>query len=457
MNPIRLHGSTTQPNRTMWRAVRWLVPFVAPSTVLAACGGTSATTSDAGSDAGKDSGSKCVQFTPASKESDIAAAVATTKDGECIEFAAGTYHFDNQLAFGTGNDVTMSGAGLGKTIFDFSKQVAGDDGIFAQSIKNLTLKDFTVENTPNDAIKTLSVTGVTFDGIEVLWMAKDPTTHGSYGVYPVQSKDVLVQNCKISGANDTGIYIGQSQEIVVRNNEVFGNVAGIEIENSFYAEVYGNSSHDNTAGILVFALPGLQQDSGHDVLVHSNMIMNNNGLNFAVKSDIVAILPSGTGSFVMACDHVEFYDNTYVGNMTGALAIISYLDAQIPVTDKNYDPYPSYVYTHDDKFMGNGTLPDIDSTFGFLLISGEPSFPGMRVADWFYDGVVDPKLPAGKNPAHICEQEPNANAVCDLELEKLDKAGDNLPAILSCTAWNKSPFYCKLPAVKPVTFPGLTP
>jgi hypothetical protein len=46
----------------------------------------------------------------------------------------------------------------------------------------------------------------------------------------------------------------QSDSIVVKNNEVFENVAGIEIENSFNADVHDNNSHDNTVGFLVFDL-----------------------------------------------------------------------------------------------------------------------------------------------------------------------------------------------------------
>ena len=69
--------------------------------------------------------------------------------------------------------------------------------------------------------------------------------------------DVLVEGCVVSGAKDAGIYVGQSRDIIVRNNEVFHNVAGIEIENSTGADVYGNTAAGNTGGILVFNMPNL--------------------------------------------------------------------------------------------------------------------------------------------------------------------------------------------------------
>jgi parallel beta-helix repeat protein len=267
---------------------------------------------------------------------------------------------------------------------------------------------------------------------------------------------VLIQNCKVSGGSDSGIYVGQSQNIVVRNNEVYDNVAGIEIENSYSADVYGNKAHNNTAGVLVFSLPQLQQEGGHSIRVYSNTITDNNTENFAAMGDIVHIVPAGTGSFVMACDHVEVFDNTFTNNKTGATGIISYYDSQLTINDPKYYAYPSNVYFHDNTFMGNGTSPDVASQFGLLLASGESAFPGMRVPDSIYDGVLDPSKGSGPNPMQICIKEPNANAVCDLDLDQLDSAGDNLAQIATCATPAATPFNCTLPALPAVTFPGLT-
>jgi parallel beta-helix repeat protein len=457
---LEIESSRVRSDRSA-RTRRVLVALVSPLAVMAGCGGSS-TTADAGKETGVSEGGttdapKCVAFTSTSKESDIAGALATAKDGTCFDFAAGTYKFNNQLAFGTGNDITVTGAGIGKTIFDFSSQVSADDSIYVQSVKNLVLQKFSVVNTPGNAVKTLSVTGLTFDTLGVSWTGANASQHGAYGLYPVSCKNVLIQNSQISGAADSGIYVGQSQEIVVRNNEAFQNVAGIEIENSYSADVYGNTAHDNTAGILVFALPNLPQDSGHSIRVHANTIENNNTPNFAAKGDIVSILPAGSGTLIMACDHVEFFGNTYSGNKTGALAIVSYYDANRPFTDDNYYPYASNVYLHDDTFMDNGTLPDRTASFGLLLFTALGEFPGGTVADVFYDGVVDPKLPTGPDPMHICIQEPHASSVCDLNLGMLNKSDSNLASIMTCSTPAKSPFDCMGTAVPAVSFPGLTP
>ncbi len=402
-------------------------------------------------------GSTCTSFTPASKESDMAAALANAADGSCVTFAAGTYTLNNQFAMGTGNDVTVSGAGIGQTIFDFSGQVGGEDAIFAQSVKGLVFKGFTVKDAPGNGIKMLSVDGLTFDTVEVTWTPGDPSQDGPYGLYPVQCTDVLIQSSQVSGASDSGIYVGQSTNIVVRGNEVSLNVAGIEIENSSSADVHDNNAHDNTAGILVFSLPQLQVEGGHTIRVYSNTITSNNTGNFAAMGDIVSIVPAGTGTFVMACSDVEVFDNTYSGNKTGATAVINYADSQLPINDAKYDPYPSSVYFHDNMFSGNGTAPDTQSQFGLLIATAESAFPGMHVADSLYDGVIDPMVKTNPgNPMQICFQEPNASAVCDLNLAMLNMADSNLATIMSCNTSAKSPYNCSLPALPAVTFPGLT-
>src|SRR5690606_29552928 len=112
-----------------------------------------------------------------------------------------------------------------------------------------------------------------------------------------------------SVSSDAGIYVGQSDRALVRNNYVHGNVAGIEIENTKDAEVVGNRVTDNTGGILVFNLPELQVKDGRRALVHENEVFANNRANFAIPGNIVASVPSGTGVVVLAADEIEITDN----------------------------------------------------------------------------------------------------------------------------------------------------
>ena len=259
-----------------------------------ACGGSSPQNCVGSSSPLCTGSGRCIALAACATESDISTAFATVEDDDTIAFAAATYEFDNQLALGMANGVTVIGPGSGQTTLDFHAQQAAEDSVFAQSVSNLTFQGFTILDPPGNGSKALAVTGLTWRDVGVTWTAQD-STDGAYGLYPVQCTQVLIESCNISGAADSGIYVGQSQQIVVRQNTVFGNVSGIEIENSFYADVHDNTAHDNTAGILVFDLPGLQQEGGHDVRVFYNTIQNNNTKNFAQNERHRQPRPRGNG------------------------------------------------------------------------------------------------------------------------------------------------------------------
>src|SRR3546814_3172411 len=103
----------------------------------------------------------------------------------------------------------------------------------------------------------------------------------------VERSDVLINSVYVRGAADAGIYVGQSKNIVVRDSIVMENVAGIEIENCYDADVHDNVATKNTGGILVFDLPSLPQQGGHNVRIFDNVVNDNSTPNFAPKGNIV--------------------------------------------------------------------------------------------------------------------------------------------------------------------------
>jgi parallel beta-helix repeat protein len=375
---------------------------------------------------------------------------ARAAEGDTIKFGAGTFLFQNQLTLAA-NGVSVLGAGPDLTTLDFAKQVAGSEGIFAQNVQRLRLEGFAVKDTKGNAIKVLGSTGVTFRKLKVTWTGSDPTAHGAYGLYPVQSKMVLVEGCVVTGASDAGLYIGQSENVIIRDNEAFENVAGIEIENTFSADVYRNKAHDNTGGILVFDLPDLQQLGGHAVRVHDNDVRENNTNNFAPKGNIVGQVPAGTGFLAMANTDVEVFANTFTGNKTAQVAIVSYLVVEIPIKDANYYPYPSKVNVHNNTFEGGGKAPDATNRLGLLLLTGVSKFPGGVVPEVVYDGIVDEKKGTGPNAMQICVRQPGTH-FGNLHLDKLDTANPDLPAI---TEMDPAGYDCELPPVAEVVLTGL--
>jgi parallel beta-helix repeat protein len=174
----------------------------------------------------------------------------TARDGAIIELPEGTYNLQTSLWLDGKNNIIIRGKGKDKTILNFSNQISGAEGIKITNGKNITLQNLTVQDTKGDAIKTQFVNGISFLNVKAEWTRGANSKNGGYGLYPVQCSNVVIDSCEARGASDAGIYVGQSKYIVVKNSKAYENVAGIEIENSFYADVFDNEATNNTMCII---------------------------------------------------------------------------------------------------------------------------------------------------------------------------------------------------------------
>ena len=290
-------------------------------------------------------------------QKELQTALIDAQAGDTIELAEGRYDFTATLSLDVAG-VTVRGAGAEKTILSFKnlKQGTGGEGLLVTA-GGFTLEDLAVEDARGDAVKITGADGVTLRRVRVEWTGGPKTTNGSYGLYPVLCRNVLVENCVVRGSSDAGIYVGQSRNIIVRGNRAYQNVAGIEIENSVAADVYENELTDNAAGLLIFTLPDLVEEQCRTCRAFKNRIVSNNHENFAPKGNIVAQVPTGTGLMVMASDDIEIFDNDLEDNQTVNLTVISYLATHLEFTDKRYDPYCETIWVHDNRFKGGGDKP----------------------------------------------------------------------------------------------------
>ena len=300
--------------------------------------------------------------------------------GDSILIKSGEYFFEDSLSLDVDNAV-IRGEGLNATILNFKNQKSGAQGILVTSNK-VVLRDFAVIDAKGDAIKVIGADGIAMINLRTEWTGGPKSTNGAYGLYPVESKDVYIDGCIAIGASDAGIYVGQSKNIIVKNSQAMYNVAGIEIENSYYADVFNNKAQHNTGGILVFDLPDLPQQGGHHVRVFNNEITNNDTDNFAPEGNIVGEVPRGTGIIVQANSQVEIFQNNIGENDTVNIAVVSY---QLETEDKDYYPHPSKIQIHNNSFGRSGFDPDLDtgdlSKILFSLSDGD-------MPDIFWDGVL---------------------------------------------------------------------
>jgi parallel beta-helix repeat protein len=313
------------------------------------------------------------------------------KPGTVIEIPAGRFAFDRSLSLRV-DGVTIRGAGMDKTVLSFKGQKSGAEGLIVNA-SGFTLENLAIEDSKGDGLKVNEGTDITIRGVRVEWTGGPKTSNGAYGLYPVQCRNVLIEDSVVIGASDAGIYVGQSHDIVVRRNRAERNVAGIEIENSVRADVYENIATENTGGILVFNMPALPM-AGHTARVFRNKVFKNNTDNFGHKGTPVASVPAGTGVIINSNDKVEIFDNEIADNQTGNIIISSYYSTNY-ADDKpssDFDPYPEEIYVYGNKLSGGGDSPD-----GLDLKALKVATMGLRghFPDVIWDGFANTRRTGG--------------------------------------------------------------
>ncbi|MFT7470242.1 MAG: parallel beta-helix repeat protein [Kiritimatiellia bacterium] len=302
------------------------------------------------------------------------------KSGDVITIPAGVHEITRSLSLNV-SGVTIAGEGIDTTVLSFKNQVQGAEGLLV-SANDFVIRDLAIEDTIGDALKINESNNVQILRVRTEWTNGPLSTNGAYGIYPVQSKNVLIDEAVAIGASDAGIYVGQSSQIIVRNSRAEYNVAGIEIENSTFADVHDNVATNNTGGILVFDLPNLPVQGGRNTRVYNNHIFANNTGNFAPEGNIVAGVPAGTGLMIMANDNIEVFENNFENNNSANVLIVSYLINEIPITDPNYDPFPEAIYLHNNQYTGGGESPDSEPLALLQAATGQP------LPDIIWDGML---------------------------------------------------------------------
>lgn len=351
---------------------------------------------------------------PADIERHLQERFIAAKPGSVIELPAGKFHFTRTLSL-TVNNVTLRGQGMDKTILSFAGQQEGAQGLLIKA-NDFTIEDIAVEDPAGDALTIQGAANIIVRRVRAEWTRGPNPSNGPYAIYPVECRNLLVEDSIATGAADAGFYVGQSENIVLRRNRAEFNVDGFEVENSENADVYDNVMTHNTGGIGVFNLPNLPRQGGKHVRVFNNQIVDNNTPNFAPKSlGAIYNLPTGTGIYVMAIKDVEVFNNKIQNNNSLNVFLIHFktgvgdsieTTASSPITrqifapeDKRYYPFIQQVYFHDNDISGGGKSPDQRIT----VLTQLSAALGGSLPDILYDGLADPAWPRKAfNSGDIC-------------------------------------------------------
>ncbi|MEM9706029.1 MAG: parallel beta-helix domain-containing protein [Pseudomonadota bacterium] len=326
------------------------------------------------------------------------------KPGDVIEIPEGVHQFDRSLSL-TSDGVTIRGAGMDKTILSFKNQIAGAEGLLVTA-SDFVIEDLAIEDAKGDALKINEGENIIIRRIRTEWTNGPDTENGAYGIYPVQTTNVLMEGNVAIGASDAGIYVGQSRNVIVRNNRAEFNVAGIEIENTINADVFENVAKNNTGGILVFNMPALKQ-AGYGTRVFNNDIADNNYRNFGHAGTPVASVPAGSGVVVNSNDGVEIFNNRITNNKTSNIIISSLFSTGYSEGEQAdvFDPYPEGIFIYDNTYEGGGDAPGTNELK--LLKVAKFGLNG-NLPDVLWDGYVDSaKMVDGALPENlrICVQD----------------------------------------------------
>ena len=413
--------------------------------------------------------------------SQMIAAMIQAAPGDVIDFGCGFFDLSAALQLTDTEDVLIKGCGRDKTVLSF-KQSGTPEGILAVNVHGLWIEDLTVLDTGGNGIELRGVDQAAIKRVRALWSSdggrespdpitaanafadnakrlnvactdpatQDPTAienqllpldttspdytvspkSGRYGIYPVASENILIEDSESVGASDAGIYVGQTNNAIIRNSRAAFNVFGFEIENVQGGEYDTNIAECNTGGFLVYDLDGLRQ-YGDRSRMFNNISRNNNTYNFT-SGGFVGNVPSGSGMITLSYDRIDIFNNTFENNNTGGIIHASYElfpEGAGRPSERRIDWYTEGVHIYGNKFIDNGnglplpTTGDIQSldVAKFLpaliglktqaaclnplnlqtcLAAGIPSLPGLgalplpglpglRGAHILWDGLLD--------------------------------------------------------------------
>jgi len=368
--------------------------------------------------------------------------------GTVIQLEEGVFEFTLGLSLDV-EGVTIRGAGMEKTVLSFKNQEAGAEGLYITSDRVL-VEDLAIVDTKGNGLKSHTANDIVIRRVRAEWTGGPKTSNGAYGIYPVNSTNVLIEECVAIGASDAGIYVGQSKNILIRNCSASFNVAGIEVENCYGGEVVGNTATNNTGGILIFDLPDLPMQRGHDIRVHHNKIFDNNTLNFAPKGNIVGSVVTGTGMMIMANENIEVFENDIRDHNTINILINSYFLSGLAINDPKYNPYPEKIHIHNNTFGRCGDQPGSGGGELFALVLGTP------LPDILWDGVFDAEKYGGKefHPGQIICIHDNKQDKGETTFANLGGVATLADPSTAVVTRDLSLYVGELPPVEPVTLEG---
>ncbi len=248
--------------------------------------------------------------------------------------------------------------------------VKPSSGPTTYTITNLRVSGITMKDFDNNGLFARGVDGYVISDVHSVG-------NKNYGIFPVSSRNGVIENCSVTGSNDSGIWVETSENVRVTHNLVEGNVNGFEISNSQDILIAYNEVRGNTVGIASFFLPDIfgVQPFARRYTIRDNHVHDNNKPNTATPDAILSTVPPGTGILHVGVDGSVISGNLVENNDFIGIALADYcIVAQGPFAC-GVDPTvpPAYIPLSgpennrivDNVLHANGLNPDTTSPFAF--------------------------------------------------------------------------------------------
>src|SRR3546814_10093543 len=82
---------------------------------------------------------------------------------------------------------------MDKTVLSFKGQRSGAEGLIVNA-DDFTLESLAIEDSQGDGVKVNEGENITIRGVRVEWTNGSDTDNGAYGLYPVQTRNVLIED-----------------------------------------------------------------------------------------------------------------------------------------------------------------------------------------------------------------------------------------------------------------------
>ncbi len=384
--------------------------------LLAACSGSTSPDSPNGNGSNGSTGRTFLIKPGPNATTDMVEAMVQAAPGDVIQFDCGYFELTSSLQLINTEDIRVKGCGKDKTVLSFKNNNA-PEGILAVNVHGFWVEDLTVLDTGGNGVEMRSVDHGSVTRVRAIWSSgggrsspdpitasnyaansakrlnvactspavRDPSVPenillggttspdytvsnktGRYGIYPVSSRNILIDESESIGASDAGIYVGQTSTAIIRKSRVAYNVFGFEIENVQSGEYVGNLAECNTGGFLIYDLDGLSQ-YGDRTTMHDNISRKNNSYNFT-SGGIVGKVPPGSGMITLAYDRIDIYNNEFRDNNTAGIIHTSYelFPSGDRPSENRIDWYTEGLHIWSNKFYNNGNGLPLPTTTALI-------------------------------------------------------------------------------------------